>query len=77
VDLVPDFIPVLGYIDDVILLPALVALTIRLIPKHILEICRTEAKGMWNNGKPKNWRYSIPIIFIWLLVFRLILKELK
>ena len=40
IDLIPDFIPVLGYIDDLIVLPALIALTIKLIPKGIL--CNAE-----------------------------------
>ena len=68
VDLVPDFIPVLGYLDDVILLPLLVALTIKFIPQPILEYCRTQAEGLWKNGKPKKWYYAIPIILVWVIV---------
>ena len=74
VDLVPDFIPVLGYLDDVILLPMLVALTIRFIPKDVLERNRKQAKGMWKDGKPKKWYYAIPIVMIWILIMVLILK---
>ena len=74
IDLIPDFIPVLGYLDDVLLLPALVALTVRFIPKDILEQCREDAAGMWENGKPKKWYYSIPIIIIWALIIWLIVK---
>ena len=53
--LVPDFIPGLGYMDDVLILPALVALTVTLIPKEIFERFRQEAEGMWRDGKPKKW----------------------
>ena len=53
IDLIPDFVPILGYLDDVILLPALVALTVRLIPKEIMERNRKLAEGLWKNGKPK------------------------
>ncbi len=45
VDLIPDFIPVLGYLDDIILLPMLVALTIKFIPADIIERNRKEAEG--------------------------------
>ena len=68
IDLVPDFIPVLGYLDDVILLPALVALTIKFIPKDIMERNRMLSEDMWKDGKPKKWYYSIPIILLWLWI---------
>lgn len=74
IDLIPDFIPVLGYLDDVIILPALIALTIRLIPQEIFERFRIEAEGLWQNGKPKKWYYAIPIALIWLFVIWLIVK---
>ena len=74
IDLVPDFIPVLGYLDDIILLPMLVALTIRLIPQDALERNRKQAEGMWQEGKPKKWYYAIPIIVIWIITIGLILK---
>lgn len=74
VDLVPDFIPVLGYLDDVILLPMLVALTIKFIPKDVLERNRKQAVGMWKDGKSKKWYYAIPIIMIWILIMVLILE---
>lgn len=75
-DLVPDFIPVLGYLDDVILLPMLAALTIKFIPSKVLERCRKQAEGMWQEGKPKKWYYAIPIVLIWVLVIALILKAI-
>lgn len=72
IDLVPDFIPILGYLDDIIILPALIALTLKLIPKEIFEKCRIESKGMWVNGKPKKWYYAMPFVLIWLAVIALI-----
>ena len=75
VDLVPDFIPVFGYLDDVILLPMLVALTIKFIPQDVLERNRKQAEGLWQDGKPKEWYYAIPIIVIWIII-GLILKAI-
>ena len=74
IDLIPDFIPVLGYLDDIVVLPALVALTVKLIPENIWERSRRQSENMWTNGKPKRWYYAIPIVVIWLLIIRLIIK---
>ena len=76
VDLIPDFIPVLGYIDDLIILPALVTLTVKMIPKEIFDQCRIDSEGLWANGKPKKWYYAIPIVVIWLLILFLIAKSI-
>lgn len=66
IDLIPDFVPVLGYLDDMILLPLLVALTLKFIPQQVIEKNRKLSKEIWNNGKPKKWYFAIPIIAIWL-----------
>ena len=76
IDLIPDFIPVLGYLDDVILLPALIVITMKLIPAPVLERCRAQSEGMWKNGKPKKWVYAIPIVLIWLVIIALLLKAI-
>ena len=76
VDLLPDFIPVLGYLDDIILLPMLVALTIRFILTDVLEKNRKQAEGMWQDGKPKKWYYAIPVVIIWGIVVVVICKTL-
>lgn len=46
IDLIPDFIPVLGFLDDVILLPLGIALALRMIPAHVLQRCRPQALAL-------------------------------
>lgn len=74
IDFIPDFIPVLGYLDDILILPFLITLTVKLIPSEVLEQCRQEAEGLWKNGKPKRWYFAIPIILFWLLILWLVIK---
>ena len=74
VDLIPDFVPVLGYLDDVLLLPGLIALTVKRIPAEVLADCRNRAQGMWQDGRPKKWYYVLPIAAVWVLAAALILK---
>lgn len=70
IDLVPDFIPVLGYLDDVLLLPALIWLVIRLLPPDVVQECREQAqKWMETQGaKPKSRLGAAIIVAIWILV---------
>ena len=75
-DLIPDFIPVLGYLDDLIILPALAALTVKCIPKETFAFCRMEAVGMWADGKPRKWYYALPIVVIWVLIGCWLLRSL-
>jgi uncharacterized membrane protein YkvA (DUF1232 family) len=72
IDLVPDFVPVLGYLDDVLILPAMVVLTVKFIPKEVYRECQIQAEGIWSDGKPKRWYYAIPIAIIWLLLIGVI-----
>lgn len=74
IDFIPDFIPVIGYLDDLVLLPLLVALTIRFIPDDVLGRCRTQSEGMWNDGKPEKWYYAIPIVLVWVVIIVFALK---
>lgn len=72
IDLIPDFIPVLGYLDDLILLPALIAWCVKCIPDEVFADCRCRAEGMWGGGRPEKWYYAIPFVLIWLAVIALI-----
>lgn len=58
-DLVPDFIPVLGQLDDVLIVPGLIYLALRMVPDEIIAQCRSESSRMnnnVNNGREKNGR---------------------
>ena len=74
IDLIPDFIPVLGYLDDLLILPILITLAIKLIPIEIMDACKVEAEGLWETGKPKHWYYAIPVILLWILLLFFVYK---
>lgn len=73
IDLIPDFIPIIGLLDDLIILPIFVALTIKFIPKEIFDQCRIEAENLWGSGKPKRWYFAIPIILLWIVLLWIII----
>jgi uncharacterized membrane protein YkvA (DUF1232 family) len=75
IDLIPDFIPILGYWDDLILLPTLIYVSIKIIPKNILDECKEEAKGVIVGRNHKKWYYGIPILIIWIIVGIILLKK--
>src|SRR5689334_18327386 len=68
IDLIPDPIPILGYLDDLILVPLGIALAIKLIPPPVLAECRANAQAALAQGKPTNWLAAGVIIAIWLLL---------
>lgn len=76
IDFIPDFIPVLGYLDDLLLLPLLVTLTIKFIPHDVLERNRPKVNGLWSDGKPQKWYYSIPIVILWFIIIGIIFKTI-
>ena len=68
IDLIPDFIPVLGLLDDAILLPIGIWLTLKFIPAPILAECREKAT-LWmaeKHGKPRNWLGAAIVIVLWI-----------
>jgi uncharacterized membrane protein YkvA (DUF1232 family) len=66
IDLIPDFVPVLGYLDDLILIPLGIALALRLVPRSIMAECRARAREGMPAGKPVSRVAGAVIIGIWL-----------
>jgi uncharacterized membrane protein YkvA (DUF1232 family) len=67
IDLIPDFIPVLGYVDDLIIVPAGMALLLKMIPKEVVDEYRAKVESMPPTRKRKGWIGVIIIVLIWLL----------
>ena len=74
IDLIPDFIPLLGYVDDLILIPAGISLAMKMIPKEVLEEYREKAKSEPSERRPKKWLGAVIVVVIWLVVVYLFLR---
>jgi uncharacterized membrane protein YkvA (DUF1232 family) len=68
IDIIPDFIPVLGYLDDIVLVPLGITLAIKMIPKDIMEECRRSAQVALSSPEVKTWPATLLITLIWLAV---------
>ena len=73
VDLIPDFIPVLGYIDDLVLVPAGIYLALKMVPGEVVEEYRQQAQTAVTLGKYR-WLVPIIIILIWLTVIYVVIR---
>jgi uncharacterized membrane protein YkvA (DUF1232 family) len=65
IDLVPDFIPVLGYLDDLVLIPLGVKLALKMIPCEVMADCRERSREVMARGKPVNRIAAAVIVIIW------------
>ena len=66
IDLIPDPIPILGYLDDLILVPLGVALALKMIPPEVMAESRVKARQMLEQGKPVSWAAAVVIAVVWL-----------
>lgn len=66
IDLIPDFIPILGYLDDLIIVPLGIWLVLKIIPPQVLAECREKAAAQIQRGKPINLAAAGVIIAIWI-----------
>lgn len=68
IDLIPDFIPVIGHLDDVILVPLGIWLTFKLIPKGVWAECETEIATRMAESHSRDWRGALLVVGIWILL---------
>jgi len=68
IDLIPDPIPLLGYVDDLILIPLGIAMVLKTIPPEVMAECREKAAVAMAGGKPRNWIAAGIIVAIWILL---------
>ncbi len=71
IDLIPDFIPVLGYLDDLLIVPGGIYLALKMIPKGVMAECREKARTEPLSSKER-WAGAVIVILIWLLALYLI-----
>jgi len=73
IDLIPDFIPILGYLDDLLILPLLITLALKLIPKEVMKDAFTKAEEQPIRLK-NNWTFAVIFIGLWILLAYVIIK---
>ncbi len=76
IDLIPDFIPVIGFFDDMIIIPLGLALALKMIPREVMDYHRREARERLAEGMPRRWIGAVIVICIWLLLLWLIGRPL-
>jgi uncharacterized membrane protein YkvA (DUF1232 family) len=76
IDLIPDFIPVLGLLDDLLLLPLGILLAIRLIPPQVWRECLIRAQAEQQMSRPRSWITAAAIVIIWLIVLTFVVSFL-
>ena len=75
IDLIPDFIPVIGYLDDLIILPAMILFAVKTIPKDVWEECYEKTEDIEINKKFKITGMVI-IISLWAVILFVIIKSI-
>ncbi|MFX0062201.1 MAG: YkvA family protein [Candidatus Hermodarchaeota archaeon] len=67
IDLIPDFIPILGYLDDLVLVPLGIYIALKLIPSEIMEECRNRAEEESERDIPLGKKVAIIILLLWII----------
>ena len=72
IDLIPDFIPVVGQLEDLIIVPTLIGYALKTVPPHVLKEYREKAKIMFKEGTPTYRRGIVIVVTIWILILLLV-----
>lgn len=67
IDLIPDFVPVLGHLDDLILVPLGIAVAIKMIPAPVLAECRQRAQDALDADRYSGWIAAVVVVSLWLV----------
>lgn len=76
IDIVPDFVPILGYLDDLVILPLGVSLAMKMIPQPVMIECREKAR-LALKDKPVNWWAGGLIVLLWIFLATIIVILIK
>lgn len=74
IDLIPDFIPVIGYLDDFLLITVGIPILLKMVPKEIMDEHRESAKAKFSEGMPKSRIVALIIVLIWIIAAIIILN---
>jgi len=77
IDLIPDFIPIIGYLDDILIIPVLIAIIVKFIPHDVWDKSLSAAQNICKEGTPQKWYYAVPIVLIWILILIWLFLKLK
>ncbi len=75
IDFIPDFIPVIGYLDDIIIVPLLITLCLRFIPDEVIANCEKQLEDH-PFALHKKWVFAVPFLLLWVIIVLVLIKWL-
>jgi Uncharacterized conserved protein len=76
IDLIPDFVPVLGYLDDLFIVPGGIWIILKMIPQNVMEECRAQAEEKFTMCRPKSYLTAIIIVLLWLAIIGFVILKI-